>query len=81
MYIHQVFRFVTYTCCYFRTFIPDLPQHLPTFTRQTGRDVRTGNGSLNLVGVRGNEKRTARVSMVTMILSRDVTNHEKTRGE
>jgi len=55
--ICEGFRFVTYTCCYFRTFIPDLPQHLPTFTRQTGRDVRTGSGSLNLVGVRGNEKR------------------------
>lgn len=54
-HITEFFVFSTYTCCYFRTFIPD---HRNTFTRQTGRDVRTGvGGTLNLVGVRGGEER------------------------
>lgn len=79
--LREVFRFVTCTCCYFRTFIPDLPQHPPLPVKQ-GVTFAPHGGSLNLVGVRrGNGEETARVAMVTMILPPcDVTNHERARG-
>lgn len=55
------FWFCTVYLLLFSDFYPGpTATHLPlsTFARQTGRDVRTGNGSLNLVGeIRRDEER------------------------